>query len=227
MQPFWIVEAWSNFEYFNSLGSSVNVHTRPLEALFRDPWWIFTTWKLMDTLKKSYGFKIRQLVQINRRFGIMLLCMLLSIIFLLTDVIVTAAKLSADSGINPYWRFALVFKCASDTIILDDFKSVLDNIRDRRFNSQSNPGVHRGRGQSFGKKASIGGAEIVEFDNLGHSARSQNNSRTFKGISGAKNSMFFPTSTEETLIVSDPPAPDRVLSRERDNDGERMIGKIV
>jgi hypothetical protein len=65
----------------------------------------------------------------------MLACMILSIVFLLTDVAVSAAKLTASSGINPYWRFALVFKCASDTIFLDDFKSVLDDIVAHKFSS--------------------------------------------------------------------------------------------
>ena len=65
----------------------------------------------------------------------MLACMILSIVFLLTDIAVSAAKVTASSGINPYWRFALVFKCASDTIFLDDFKSVLDDIVARKFSS--------------------------------------------------------------------------------------------
>jgi hypothetical protein len=142
VQPFWVTEAWSNFQYFNSLGSDANVRTRPWEALLRDPWWIFTTWKLISAIKKTYGFKLWALVRINTRFGIMLLCMVISIVFLLTDVAVSAAKLSSNSGINPYWRFALVFKCASDTIFLDDFKSVLDDIVARKFSSTGN-GIHR------------------------------------------------------------------------------------
>ncbi|KAF2853167.1 hypothetical protein T440DRAFT_320050 [Plenodomus tracheiphilus IPT5] len=143
VQPFWVAEAWSNFEYFNTLGSKVNVRMRPWEALVRDPWWIFTTWKLIDAIKKTYGFKFWTLMQINRRFGVMLLCMFLSIVFLLTDVVVSAAKVSASSGINPYWRFALVFKCASDTIFLDDFKSVLDDIMTRKFSSGADTVHHR------------------------------------------------------------------------------------
>jgi hypothetical protein len=143
VQPFWVAEAWSNFSYFNSLGSEVNVRTRPWEALLRDPWWIFTTWKLIAAIKKTYGYNLWALIRINTRFGIMLLCMAFSIAFLLTDVVVSAAKISASSGINPYWRFALVFKCASDTIFLDDFKSVLDDIVARKFSSSGN-GVHRG-----------------------------------------------------------------------------------
>ncbi|KAF1922976.1 uncharacterized protein M421DRAFT_45160, partial [Didymella exigua CBS 183.55] len=143
VQPFWIAEAWSNFSYFNGLGSDVNVRMRPWEALVRDPWWIFTTWKLIDAIKKTYEIEIWTLVRTNSRFGIMLLCMLLSIGFLLTDAAVSAARVTASSGINPYWRFALVFKCASDTIFLDDFKSVLDGIVLHKFSSANGTIHHR------------------------------------------------------------------------------------
>jgi hypothetical protein len=174
VQPFWVTEAWSNFQYFNSLGSDTNVRTRPWEALVRDPWWIFTTWKLISAIKKTYGFKLWALVRINTRFGIMLLCMVISIVFLLTDVAVSAAKLSSSSGINPYWRFALVFKCASDTIFLDDFKSVLDDIVARKFSSTSN-GIHRSSAtrsphrDSLGRKRSHSvnrGDEFIECSQL-------------------------------------------------------------
>jgi hypothetical protein len=30
--------------------------------------------------------------------------------------------------INPYWKLALVFKCLTDNILLDDFKSVLQRL---------------------------------------------------------------------------------------------------
>ena len=167
VQPFWVAEAWSNFSYFNSLGSDANVRMRPWEALVRDPWWIFTTWKLVSAIKQTYGFRILTLCRINSRFGIMLLCMFLSIAFLVTDVLITALHLSASAGINPYWRFALVFKCASDTIFLDDFKSVLDAIVYRKFSSASvNGHVRRGSavGSHDGRKRSHsgGGEEYIE-----------------------------------------------------------------
>lgn len=174
VQPFWVAEAWSNFSYFNSLGSDANVRMRPWEALVRDPWWIFTTWKLVDAIKKTYGFKIMTLCRINSRFGIMLLCMFLSIAFLVTDVLITALHLSASAGINPYWRFALVFKCASDTIFLDDFKSVLDAIVYRKFSSASVNG-HVRRGSAVGsavgshdgrKRSHSGGEEYIECASL-------------------------------------------------------------
>ncbi|KAH7135950.1 hypothetical protein B0J11DRAFT_576505 [Dendryphion nanum] len=160
VQPFWVAEAWSNFQYFNGLGNNVNERMRPWEALLRDPWWIFTTWKLIDAIKKTYGFKLLELVRINSRFGVMLACMFISIAFLLTDVVVSALRVAASSGINPYWRFALVFKCASDTIFLDDFKSVLDDIVAHRFSSDGGT-VHR---SSVGRKSSRDPNEFIECD---------------------------------------------------------------
>ncbi|KAF2020656.1 hypothetical protein BU24DRAFT_416334 [Aaosphaeria arxii CBS 175.79] len=164
VQPFWVAEAWSNFSYFNGLGSNVNERMRPWEALLRDPWWIFTTWKLLDAIKKTYGFKLLALVKINPRFGVMIACMFISIAFLLTDVVVNAIRLTSSSGINPYWRFALVFKCASDTIFLDDFKSVLDEIVARKFSSTGGT-IHRG--PQSRRKSSVTARDPNEFIECG------------------------------------------------------------
>jgi hypothetical protein len=156
VQPFWVVECWSNFEYFNHLGSNANIRIRPWEALLRDPWWIFTTWKLLEAIKKTYSFGLWALVRINRRFGVLLACMFLSIAFLLTDIGVSAARATASSGINPFWRFALVFKCAADTIFLDDFKSVLDDILAHRL------GVVAGSNGSNGSRRYNSGSRTVQ-----------------------------------------------------------------
>ncbi|KAF2003587.1 hypothetical protein P154DRAFT_78708 [Amniculicola lignicola CBS 123094] len=167
VQPFWIAEAWSNFEYFNSLGSTANVKMRPWEALVRDPWWIYTTWKLTQCIKESYGFKLRALVKINSRFGVMLVCMFISIAFLLTDVLVSVLRVTKNSGINPYWRCALVFKCASDTIFLDDFKSVLDDIVERKFSNGSDRAQHSGARRR--KQSEHGYTEFITLGGCGPS----------------------------------------------------------
>jgi hypothetical protein len=166
VQPFWIFEAWSNFQYFNELGSKANIRTRPWEMLLRDPWWVFTTVKLVLAIKKTYGFQVWTLICINRRFGVMLTCMALSIMFLITDFVVSLQKTMPNSGINPYWRLALVFKCASDTIFLDDFKSVLDAIVARKFSSIGDS-AHRGsvpgippRPRKRSRSTSFGGETI-------------------------------------------------------------------
>ncbi|CAF9913211.1 MAG: hypothetical protein GOMPHAMPRED_007827 [Gomphillus americanus] len=165
VQPYWIVEAWDNFEYFN-MDSNLNVYTRPWEALARDPWWIFTTVFLFYKIKVGYEFTVRNLFKASPRFGIMTICMVFSIAFLLADVIVTAASLTLDAGINPWWRLALVFKCASDTIFLDDFKSVLDAIiskRFRRFRSDGQAELEHSSGPHASRKrsASAAGAHVI------------------------------------------------------------------
>ena len=53
--------------------------------------------------------------------------MSLSIAFIILDVLSVTPVLDIG-GINPFWKFAFVFKCMTDTIFLDDFKTVLDKL---------------------------------------------------------------------------------------------------
>ncbi|KAI9841255.1 MAG: hypothetical protein M1837_000920 [Sclerophora amabilis] len=124
--PYWISEMFLNFNYFNGLGNESFERTRPWEALARDPWWIFTTCDLIYIIKREYNFGLFELIRASPRFGVLILSMFLSIVFLMADVVVTAAHLSPNDGINPYWKLSLVFKCAADALFLDDFKKVLD-----------------------------------------------------------------------------------------------------
>jgi hypothetical protein len=57
--------------------------------------------------------------------------MALSVIFILGDVlsVTSVFKSSLPTGINPFWKLAFVFKCFTDTIILDDFKTALDKLK--------------------------------------------------------------------------------------------------
>lgn len=89
-----------------------------------------------------------QLIRVSPRFGIMLLFMLISIVFGVVDAfaVLGGYHLGYPAGIEPFWKvscchrrehgwhadlpqLAFVFKCLSDTIILDDFKSALDRLR--------------------------------------------------------------------------------------------------
>jgi hypothetical protein len=71
---------------------------------------------------------------VSPRFGILLLSMMLSISFIILDCLsvtsVIASKL--PDGLNPFWKLAFVFKCFTDTIILDDFKTALDKLQAHR-----------------------------------------------------------------------------------------------
>ncbi|CEO60909.1 hypothetical protein PEBR_34142 [Penicillium brasilianum] len=128
--PYWIVEIYANFTYFNNINNLFHT-TRPLEPIFRDPWWVFTTVSLFYTIKREYNFGLWELVFISPRFGIMLASMCLSIAFIVVDTcsVLNAFSDSLPQGIEPFWKLSFIFKCLCDTVILDDFKTALDRMR--------------------------------------------------------------------------------------------------
>lgn len=129
-QPYWVLEIYANFTYFHNV-NNLFLKTRPYEALCRDPWWIFTTVFLFWVIKTQYEMTMQEIIRISPRFGIMLLSMLLSIIFIILDILTVTNtwKLTGETGINPFWKLAFVFKCLTDAVVLDDFKMALDRLR--------------------------------------------------------------------------------------------------
>jgi hypothetical protein len=53
--------------------------------------------------------------------------MCLSVAFIVVDILSVTSVLKTGS-INPFWKFSFVFKCFTDTIVLDDFKTALDRL---------------------------------------------------------------------------------------------------
>ena len=96
-----------------------------------DPWWIFTTINLFYNIVRRYEFGIIELIKVSPRFGILLAAMLLSVAFIVADICSVTAVFSSSlpEGINPFWKLAFIFKCFTDTIILDDFKTALDKLK--------------------------------------------------------------------------------------------------
>ncbi|GKU08960.1 unnamed protein product, partial [Fusarium langsethiae] len=127
VQPYWVLEIYANFTYFNPPYTRLFSSSRPLEALCRDPWWIFTALNLFWNIKYRYEFKYMELIRISPRFAVLLLSMTLSIIFIIIDLFAVTSVLHIGY-INPFWKFAFIFKCFTDTIILDDFKTALDKL---------------------------------------------------------------------------------------------------
>jgi hypothetical protein len=112
---------------------------------YSDPWWIFTTVNLFWNIKRRYDFGILELVKQSPRFGILLLSMTLSIAFLILDCLSVTDVIAhaLPDGLNPFWKLSFVFKCFTDTIILDDFKTALDKLKDYkldRINATSSAG---------------------------------------------------------------------------------------
>ncbi|KAI9795566.1 MAG: hypothetical protein M1833_006966 [Piccolia ochrophora] len=134
--PYWVVEVYANFAFNNNI-NDMFTKTRPFEPLFRDPWWIFTCCNLVWNIKKRYNFGFLELFRTSPRFAVMLISMVLSIIFLIMDILSNTVGFGQVTGINPYWKLSLVFKCFCDTIILDDFASALNRLREHAFRRQS------------------------------------------------------------------------------------------
>jgi hypothetical protein len=112
--------------------SRLFVHTRPFEALFRDPWWIFTVLSLFYNIKTRYEFGYIELMRVSPRFALLLATMLIAIAFIIVDVLAVTHVIKGSGlpdGINPFWKLAFAFKCFTDTIILDDFKTALDRLK--------------------------------------------------------------------------------------------------
>ena len=113
-----------------SLNVSSNMHFILLTNT-SDPWWIFTTVALFYNIKTRYELTVPQILRISPRFAIMLVAMLLSVGFIILDIlsVTSALKSALPDGLNPFWKLAFVFKCLTDSVILDDFKTALDRLR--------------------------------------------------------------------------------------------------
>ncbi|KAF2675263.1 hypothetical protein BT63DRAFT_32941 [Microthyrium microscopicum] len=129
-QPYWVLEIYANFTFFNNINNLFE-STRPYEAIFRDPWWIFTVVNLFWNIKRRYEFGLVELIKVSPRFGVLLFSMFLSICFIILDCLSVTSIIShaLPDGLNPFWKLAFVFKCLTDTIILDDFKTALDKLK--------------------------------------------------------------------------------------------------
>lgn len=74
----------------------------------------------------------KDIIRISPRFAIMIGAMILSVCFLITDICSVTGVFDDGSlpvGINPFWKLSFVFKCLTDSVILDDFKTALDRLR--------------------------------------------------------------------------------------------------
>ncbi|KAL1597733.1 hypothetical protein SLS60_008219 [Paraconiothyrium brasiliense] len=129
-QLYWIMEVYANIAYFHGW-NNLFLKTRPWEALCRDPWWLFSSSVLFWKIKTQYEMKLKEIVVISPRFGIMMLAAVLSVIFFVLDIIsaTNTLDLGLPSGINPFWKISSVFKCLMDCVILDDFKTAMDRLR--------------------------------------------------------------------------------------------------
>jgi hypothetical protein len=110
--------------------------------------------QLFWNVKTRYEFGALEMLRISPRFVVLLAAMCLSIAFLLLDIlsVVSVLQSAMPTGINPFWKvsritqqasplnklvltslvtkLAFAFKCLTDTVVLDDFKTVLDKMHE-------------------------------------------------------------------------------------------------
>ncbi|KAL4744843.1 hypothetical protein BDW72DRAFT_212065 [Aspergillus terricola var. indicus] len=101
VQPYWVLEIYANFTYFNNINRI-------------DPWWICTACSLFYAIKCSYNFGTVELATVSPRLGIMLASMCLSIVFIVVDtcsVLGVSDSASLPIGVQPFWKLSLIFKC--------------------------------------------------------------------------------------------------------------------
>lgn len=85
---------------------------------------------LLYQIMRHYRLPFYTIIFLSPRFGILLLSMLVSLVFIVLDIISVTGGLNASlaEGLNPFWKMAFVFKCLCDSIVLDDFKTALDRL---------------------------------------------------------------------------------------------------
>lgn len=131
-----ILQIYDNFRFFNNI-SDFYTNVRPYEPLFRDPWWVFTCLVLFHVVQKCYGTGVLELIRRSPRFGILLAAIILSLTFTALDIASSIHDfLGTTDGINPWWKLSLVFKCLTDTIMLDDFKTELKRLGIKRIRKE-------------------------------------------------------------------------------------------
>lgn len=77
---------------------------------------------------------VLSLVKRSPRFGILLTAIFLAIIFTILDIVasIDTGMIGTTDGINPWWKLSLIFKCLTDAILLDDFKTELKRLGVKR-----------------------------------------------------------------------------------------------
>jgi hypothetical protein len=105
-----------------------------------------------------------------------------------------------EHRINPYWKLALVFKCLTDNIMLDDFKSVLQRLggmkldgtslsNDNSLTIESNKSEHMSENSSHRHRLSLSGRMLEKdevLDDSGRSRRRQSMAASALGSVGVK-----------------------------------------
>jgi hypothetical protein len=96
----------------------------------------------------------------------MLASMIISIIFIVLDIcsVTGAIRTSPSVGINPFWKVAFVFKCLTDAVVLDDFKTALDRLRAFKMRTLSSGSQDTSNRHAYGDGSLVNNWESFEIE---------------------------------------------------------------
>lgn len=145
---------------------------------------------LLYQIHKTYKLPLTTIITLSPRFGILFAAMILSVRFIILDILaVTTHDFSSSlpDGLNPFWKLAMTFKCLTDSIILDDFKTALDRLMRYKMRRERFDAAHDSFAATsapdeeadLGLGTSLTRRETAEVDPLGEEARERIGSKPF------------------------------------------------
>lgn len=129
---FWIIHCIFLWLYFENI-NNIWIYTRAIEFIFKDILWIYCVSFIFIIIKTKYKMKFRVLITFSK-INILLISMLLSVLAIIVDIIYYVFHINSGKGYrNPFWEIAFITKLFCDVIFLDNFKIVLNKIREKYF----------------------------------------------------------------------------------------------
>lgn len=156
--------------------------------------------------------------------------MCLSVGFIIVDIVAVTSSLSTalPDGLNPFWKLAFVFKCLTDSIVLDDFKTALDRLMRFKMQKDRFGTVNDTMGTTVGSSA-------LNADEWGVNGGSNMAYRSSEGTTMASLGGFGKTGMRNASDIrpgpsiggSADPLGEDVMDQERLDDAEEANGQAV
>jgi len=170
---------------------------------------VFTCLTLFHVVRKCYGTGVFELIRRSPRFGILLCAICFSMIFTTMDIVASIYNFTGSTdgygdigpgeicdrsltchSINPWWKLSLVFKCLTDTIMLDDFKTELKRLGIKRLQQDEKQRQRPALLLNTDGKDDLDELEFADGLNTGQtrSRTADNSSPPNSGLNGRRNS---------------------------------------
>jgi hypothetical protein len=132
---FWILHCVFLWLYFENI-NNIWIYTRMIEFVFKDILWIFCVTYVFVKIKKTFKMDFKILIKFSK-INILLFMMILSVIAIIADILFYIFNIKSEKGYrNPFWILAFITKLFCDVILLDDFKTIFNKIKEIYIHNQ-------------------------------------------------------------------------------------------